>query len=515
VSENSYLPSSWCWTTIGALATFVRGVSYVKDEARTISITGHTLLLRANNIGDGLSFDDVYYVPDRFVSDEQLLRDGDVVIAMSSGSKSIVGKAAIAISVPRCSFGAFCGVVRPTQLVDSRYFGYYFQTKSYRQAISGASKGTGINNLKAEHVLNRPLPLPPRAEQARIASKIDELFSSIDEGERALERVRKLVERYRQSVLKAAVTGDLTREWREQHADQLESGEALLARILEARRKAWETAELAKMAMKGTRPANHEWKKKYQEPSCPDVSDLPELPIGWIWSSLGQLFKVTGGSTPSRKEASYWGGEIPWVSSGEVAFCRISETAERITEDGFSNSSVRLHPVGTVLLAMIGEGKTRGQAAILEIPACNNQNAASIGVSATPIPPEYVYNFLKFQYEKTRAIGQGGNQPALNGEIVKAMPIPLPPLKEIVAICEQLEVQMEYLSQIEASLQPQVALIAAQRQSILREAFAGRLVPQDISDEPAAVLLEHIAAARSASPKLTATKQGRHKKVNA
>jgi type I restriction enzyme S subunit len=74
---------------------------------------------------------------------------------------------------------------------------------------------------------------------------------------------------------------------------------------------------------------------------------------------------------------------------------------------------------------------------------------------------------------------------------------------------------MEYLSQIEASLQPQVALIAAQRQSILREAFAGRLVPQDISDEPAAVLLEHIAAARSASPKLTATKQGRHKKVNA
>jgi len=94
----------------------------------------------------------------------------------------------------------------------------------------------------------------PSNEQKRIVSKIDELFSSIEDGERALERVRKLVERYRQSVLKAAVTGELTRAWRDRHAGELEFGEALLTRIIEARRKAWEKSELGKMKQRASDP---------------------------------------------------------------------------------------------------------------------------------------------------------------------------------------------------------------------------------------------------------------------
>jgi type I restriction enzyme S subunit len=102
------------------------------------------------------------------------------------------------------------------------------------------------------------------------------------------------------------------------------------------------------------------------------------LPSTWRWCGLGEVFGVYVGATPSRGDPSLWHGEVPWVSSGEVAFCRVSTTEEKITAKGLANTSTRVHPRGTVLLGMIGEGKTRGQAAILDIEACNNQNCAAI-----------------------------------------------------------------------------------------------------------------------------------------
>lgn len=336
---------------------------------------------------------------------------------------------------------AFC-VLRPKAGIESRYLYYYVSSKPFIQSVTDLQRGNSPPSVQDGDVKSQRIPLAPTPEQKRIVSKIDELFSRIDEGARALRQVSTLVERYRQSVLKAAVTGELTRDWREARkagGEPVESGEALLTRILTARREAWEQAELAKMKAKGVKPANDNWKKKYKEPAPSDTSDLPELPEDWVWTSLGQLFQISIGSTPSRKEPSYWSGGIPWVSSGEVSFCRINSTRETISKLGYEKSSVRLHPKGTVMLAMIGEGRTRGQAAILDIDACHNQNAASIGVPATPIPPEYIYNLLRFRYESVRGIGQGGNQPALNSELVKGIVVPLPPLEEILEICEILE----------------------------------------------------------------------------
>src|SRR5690606_16578195 len=116
----------------------------------------------------------------------------------------------------------------------------------YLKLINDHTSAITVKHLSSRTVQDIPLPLPPRAEQDRLASKIDELFSRIDEGERALEQVSKLVERYRKSVLKAAVTGELTRDWRKARkvdGHPIESGEALVARILTARREAWEQAE--------------------------------------------------------------------------------------------------------------------------------------------------------------------------------------------------------------------------------------------------------------------------------
>jgi type I restriction enzyme S subunit len=190
-------------------------------------------------------------------------------------------------------------------------------------------------------------------------------------------------------------------------------------------------------------------------------------PTAWAITTIGAVFDVYVGSTPSRADPSLWGGEIPWVSSGEVAFNRIQSTREAITRKALGTSRSRLHPPGTVMLSMIGQGKTRGQAAILEIPAAHNQNCASIRVADTPIPPEYIYLMLAERYERTRLQAEGGSQPALNSEKVRAIRFGLPPLPEqhrivakvdeLMAVCDQLEqslaaVQTERARLLEAVL---------------------------------------------------------------
>lgn len=187
------------------------------------------------------------------------------------------------------------------------------------------------------------------------------------------------------------------------------------------------------------------------------------------------MFEVYVGATPSRGKQEYWDGSIPWVSSGEVAFCRIRKTKERITEKGLANSSAKLHPQGTVLLGMIGEGKTRGQVAILDIAACNNQNSAAIRVSETGIPSEYVYRYLEGQYEENRLLGSGNNQPALNKARVQRIPLPLPPTNEQQQIVGEVERRLSVIDELEAAVQANLTRVDRLRQAILQRAFCGEL----------------------------------------
>ncbi len=232
-----------------------------------------------------------------------------------------------------------------------------------------------------------------------------------------------------------------------------------------------------------------------------DRDNLPELAEDWIWSTLGEVFDVYVGATPSRQRLEYWKGNIPWVSSGEVAFCKIRKTRETITELGLQNTSTTVHPPGTVLLGMIGEGKTRGQVAILEIAASNNQNSAAIRVSEAGLPPEYIYYFLEGEYERTRRLGSGNNQPALNKSRVQLMPFPLPPLAEQHRIVAKIE---ELFSELDAGvelLKKLKAKLKRYRQAVLKAAVEGKLT-KDWREahqgelEPASVLLERILKER-------------------
>jgi type I restriction enzyme S subunit len=159
---------------ISEIAEQVRGVTYSKDDASPSESDGMVPILRANNITDnGLQFSNLVWVPKSCVSQKQMLRKGDIVVATSSGSLDVVGKAAPVEHDVEASFGAFCKVVRPGKSTDSHYLANYFKTAKYRAIISGLAAGANINNLRNEHIDNLEIPLPALAEQKRIAAILD------------------------------------------------------------------------------------------------------------------------------------------------------------------------------------------------------------------------------------------------------------------------------------------------------------------------------------------------------
>ncbi len=391
-----------------------------------------------------------------------------------------------------CCIGRGLAAVRPETGIALRYLLHAF--RRFADDLNSQGAGTTFKAVSGKVVRGFALPIAPASEQVRIADALDELLSDLDAGVAALQRVSGRLKLYRAAVLKAAVEGALTAQWRKGHP-QTEPASEVLRRILAERRHRWEQEQLRKFKEKGREPPKN-WKAKYKEPVAPDTTDLPPLSEGWCWTSLGQCFAVHVGATPSREKKAYWNGEIPWVASGEVQFCRIRETRERITAEGLANTSTLLNPVGSVILNMIGEGKTRGKAGILEIAACNNQNCAAIWVSETRISPQFVYFWLLFRYEQTRQLGSGNNQPAMNKSIVEEIPFPLPPLEEQEAIVEAIEDQLSVIDHLESDLDAKLKAAQGLRKSILRHAFAGKLVQQDLKDEPACELLKRIAAER-------------------
>ncbi len=186
---------SWQTAKVGDLCEQIRGVTYAKADASTSPKAGYLPVLRANNITDnGLDFNDLVYVPINQVRPKQQIRRGDVVIATSSGSISVVGKAARAHDDFAGGFGAFCKVLRPNEKVDAAYFAHYFQTPEYRQTVSGLAAGANINNLRNEHLNELAIPLPPLPEQRRIAAILDKADALRAKRRQAIAKLDQLLQ---------------------------------------------------------------------------------------------------------------------------------------------------------------------------------------------------------------------------------------------------------------------------------------------------------------------------------
>lgn len=421
---------------------------------------------------------------------------GDVIMAKITPCMEN-GKTCVVPEMP----GAACfgstefHVVRPEKDIDARWIANFLLRHSTRHTAKRQMMG-GVGQMRVPTAFLESLqvPIPPSAEQQRILESTDELLSDLDAGVAALERVQAKLKHYRAAVLKAAVEGALTAEWRAQHR-ATEPACALLTRILAERRHRWEEAQLQKFKEAGKSPPK-DWKAKYEEPVAPITEGLPALPTGWCWASLDQAFRVERGrfSIRPRNDPRYYGGDEPFVQIGDLPRegGAIRSYHQTLNSAGLSVSKKFLS--GTVLIAIVGA--TIGNTGILGFDSCCPDSLVALQSSSTTLL-KFAEGFLRGKKLLLRvSASASGGQPNINLNLLQPMAIPLPPEDEIEAIVEAVEDQLSVIEHLEADLEAKLKSAQALRQSILRHAFTGQLVPQDPRDEPAAELLKRIAAQR-------------------
>jgi type I restriction enzyme S subunit len=343
-------------------------------------------------------------------------------------------------------------VLTPTEDIYSQYLTYLLNSQEFVRYADHLSTGDRPR-VNYDKIKEFELSLPPLAEQQRIVDKIEELFSKLDSGVSELEEATERLEKYRKAILEKAIWGELTEKWRQEHGELTNPRELL------------------------TDPSEY---------NPPDESDIPEVPDKWILATFGDVFEVYLGSTPKRSNDEYWNGDINWISSGEVEFSIIKDSNEKITRAGLESCSTIVHPPNTVMLGIIGQGETRGRAAMLDIEAAHNQNTVAIRPEEAGIPAQFIYYFFMESYERTRRLGSGNQQKALSKTRVQNMVFPLPPVEEQKRIADVLEQSLSTIEKVEQSVETNIKRSDRLRQSILKHAFEGKLVPQEPTEEPPA-----------------------------
>ena len=519
------LPPSWSKSKLSGLADLIRGVSYKKEDASTSPSAGAVPLLRATNItGSALTFDALVYVPKHYVSSDQVLRSGDIVIASSSGSKDIVGKAGqLLAETDSLSFGAFCTAIRPATEVHHRYIGYYFESPAYRGAISDISAGSNINNIKSSELAAHIVPVAPAAEQVRIVEKLEELLSDLDAGVAELKAAQRKLAQYRQSLLKAVVEGALTADWRTANGAPQETGAELLQRILSERRARWEEKQLAKFASQGKAPPKG-WQAKYPEPVVADLTDLPVLPEGWVWATVDQCAidedGITDGPFGSNLKSEHYTESGPRVIRLQnIGDGRFQDARAYISEEHYE--SLKKHAVieGDVVVAMLGEVLPRSCAIPAGVaPAIVKADCARVRLNQKLVSTALAVAVLNSEPTRKRVNGlvKGIGRPRVNLGHIRSIPVPVPPRPEQERILDVLSESLESCDTESSAIERGFSLSAAQRRALLKAAFAGQLVPQDPKDEPASALLARIHVERAKQvkqSKVRKTKQ--HKEIAA
>lgn len=175
------------------------------------------------------------------------------------------------------------------------------------------------------------------------------------------------------------------------------------------------------------------------------------LPKEWHRSTLGEIARIASGGTPDRSKPEYWDGNIPWVTTGEIHFNTITDSREKITTVGLQNSSAKVFPPGTLLMAMYGQGKTRGQVAKLGIEAATNQNSAAILLNEGHAP-DFYFHFLSSQYENIRDVGHSGGVSHLNAGLLKQIAVPVAPIREQHRIAQILDTWDQAIATAESLL---------------------------------------------------------------
>ena len=410
-------------------------------------------------------------------------------------------------------------VLKATQALLPTWLAHFLSQPEFRKIARQNMTGTaGQMRVPSGWLSEFEIPVPPRAEQTRIVEKLEELLSDLDAGVAELRAAQKKLTQYRQSLLKAAVEGALTSEWRE-HNTPTETGAQLLERILSERRARWEAQQLAKFKAQGKAPPK-DWQAKYPEPVQPDANDLPVLPQGWVWASIEQIasdepYSLSIGPFGSNlKVVDYRETGVPLVFVRNIRSGKYGETHTKYVTIAKAKE-LNAHSVlgGDVLITKMGEPP--GDADVYpydQPPAIITADCIKVRCSTELMRAEFLKAVINSSIGRRQIepITQGVAQKKVSLGRFICLAVPVPSIQEQDRLLSYVANAKSDASAQAAATELALKQAAAQRQNILRAAFAGELVPQDPNDEPASVLLERIRAERAArAAQGTGTRQNR------
>lgn len=494
------IPEGWIATNLGELV-FLKTGPFGSTLHKSDYVENGVPVVNPMHINDGKIIERLSMCVSRETADRLTdfrLKLGDIVL----GRRGEMGRCAV---ITQREVGWLCGtgslIVRPiAEVIDSKFLSALLGSQQVVDYLLAASVGSTMANLNQEHLLSLKLGLPPRSQQTLIVEKLEELLSDLDTGVAELKAAHKKLGHYRQSLLKAAVEGACTAEWRKRNEPQ-ETGAQLLQRILKERRARWEAKQITKFSEQGKSPPK-EWQKKYPEPVQPDISALSELPQSWVWASVDQLSEfVRNGisKTPNTDGRGFPLFKINAVRPMAVSFAAIKhiELEDREASDYWVEIGdvLATRYNGSVdLLGVFGMVKALPQPTLHPDKLIRMKPLLGIQLGAWM---EVCGNTGLSRAHLVSRVKTTAGQTGISGEDLKRTPIPLPPLAEQHAVLACLDECL--LLAIELGVQTEFALkqSAAQRKNILKAAFSGQLVPQDPSDEPASVLLARIRVERA------------------
>jgi type I restriction enzyme S subunit len=492
------LPNGWAKTTLGevnvpsrtrALPSEAPDLPYVgmeHVESQTMKLLGH---------GEASSF----------MSASMKFNKGDVLYGKM---RPYLNKVWLAEFDGRCS--AEFLVFPKTGGLNSLLFAYRLNSEDFMNYANHQASGERPR-VDFEKLAKFPYLLAPMQEQERIVAKLDEVLSRVSAGEAAARRALERIQHYRAAVLRAAVSGELTSDWRKTHKPK-ETGAQLLKYLLAKRRARWEETELKRLNAFGKMPKNNKLEARYPEPSVLDSEELAHLPRGWAWAGLQQLGFIIGGLTKNPTRATI-STKLPYLRVGNVY-------ANELRLDEVKTIGVNEQELDKLLLEkgdlLIVEGNGSkdqiGRLAIWDgsIEKCVHQNHIIKVRLIEKARGTWIVSWLlsppgRAHVEKVASSTTGLY--TLSVRKVGNLPIPLPPLTEQTAIVREVEHRLAAADRLATTLNRQLKQAQVTRQSLLREAFAGNLVSQASSDEAASVLLERIRAAREGEAKRPKTKR--------
>ena len=386
-------------------------------------------------------------------TDMILIKDGDLVISGINVAKGAIGIYSGEDVTATIHYSSY---TFDSNKINVEYFKRFLKSSEFIELLNEQVKGGIKTEIKPKHILPLEIQLPDINTQAQIVQHFENIEDDIADVIQEVLTAQSLLKKLKQTILQEAIEGKLTEKWRVKNPD-IGTAKELLEQIKNEKDKLVKDKKI-----------------KLAKPLAPiNEDETPfDIPQNWEWCRLGDISFVGTGATPLTSEPKYYNGDINWITSSATGADFVTEAETKITELALKETNCQIYPIGTLVIAMYGQGKTRGQITELMIDSATNQACAAISIY---LKDKALNQFIKKYFQKIyleiRELASGGAQPNLNMQKVKDTMIALPPLEEQKEIVATIEKLFTLCNELESEINQNKTTVDNLMVTVLKESF--------------------------------------------